>query len=474
MQLKFNNEFNDIIENVNNYKKIEELNIKEYVEKIINQIYLYDIDKEEYSCIKCNSILKNGVCKNCNKKYNIKNEIYKVYSYELYDDYILNFCIYYFDIQDALLLYKFEIDYNINNQNYEITITNVYQITNLGLYDLVNDVYKSFKEYEKEYVTNKTYIIDNHTYLYKDNLDILKTNYLYKYTLLWEFKYIENININLLSLALYPIYYKQFEYLMKMGLYNLAINNPYDYVHKNFKDNFGLDKKYYEFMKEINITKEELEILKIIKEPNKELIDYYSDNSYLAIELSRYVKLDKLKKYLESQNLSSESLYEYRDYISYLEKLSLDLTDKDNLFPKNLLEEHDKLELQIELAENKDINDKITSLSNILKINTYEDDKYVIYSANNIESLIDESRQMHNCVRTYIESVGENKCQIYFMRHKKSVNESFVTIEVKDNSIVQARCKYNKLPDDKIKEVLKKWERTLIPICNEEIEYEFI
>lgn len=468
MQLKFNDEFNDIIENVKTYKKINELNIKDFVEKILNKLYLYDLEKDNYVCLTCKSILKNGICKHCNKKYNVENEIYKIYSYELYDDYILNFYIYYFDMQETLLLYKFRIDYNINNQNYKIGINNVYQITNLGLYDLVTDEYISFKEYEKKHIIDKNYIIDSHEYLYKDNLDILKTNYLYKYTLLWELKNIEDVNIDYLSLTLYPIYYKQFEYLMKMKLYSLALTCPYLFLYKNFKDNFGVDKKYYKFMKENNITGDELEILKIIKEPNKELIDYYSSNSYLAIELSKYVKLDKLKKYLESQKLSNDYLYEYRDYISYLEKLSLDLTDKNNLFPKNLLEEHDKLELQIELIENKDIEVKINFLSNMLKINIYEDDKYIIYPASSIKSLIDESRQMHNCVRTYINNFGENKCQIYFMRRKDDVNKSFVTVEVKDNIVVQARCKYNELPDSKINEVLKKWEKTLIPVCNEE------
>ena len=133
-----------------------------------------------------------------------------------------------------------------------------------------------------------------------------------------------------------------------------------------------------------------------------------------------------------------------------------------------MLEEHDKLELQIELTENKNVNDKITFLSNILNLNVYEDDNYIIFPARDIKSLIDESRQMHNCVRTYIDKVGENKCQIYFMRYKDNPKESFVTIEVRDNVVVQARCKYNKLPDNKINEVLNRFEKSLIPIYNEE------
>ena len=48
-------------------------------------------------------------------------------------------------------------------------------------------------------------------------------------------------------------------------------------------------------------------------------------------------------------------------------------------------------------------------------------------------------------------------------------NKSFVTIEVKNNKIVQARAKFNEEPQDEIMKILRKWETTLLSVENEEI-----
>ena len=81
--------------------------------------------------------------------------------------------------------------------------------------------------------------------------------------------------------------------------------------------------------------------------------------------------------------------------------------------------------------------------------------------------MIDEGSQQHNCLRTYISSYSDNLCQIYFMRLKKEKTKSFVTIEVRNNRIVQARAKFNDEPSKEITNILKKWEKTLLPIENE-------
>lgn len=64
-----------------------------------------------------------------------------------------------------------------------------------------------------------------------------------------------------------------------------------------------------------------------------------------------------------------------------------------------------------------------------------------------------------NCVKTYGEYIAKNICQIYFLRKKNDVNKSFVTIEVKDNKVVQARIKYNELPTEEVNKVIRKWEK---------------
>ena len=52
------------------------------------------------------------------------------------------------------------------------------------------------------------------------------------------------------------------------------------------------------------------------------------------------------------------------------------------------------------------------------------------------------------------------------MRYKSNINKSFVTIEVRNGKVVQARTKFNEEPSIEIMNIIKKWERTLIMVVN--------
>ena len=146
--------------------------------------------------------------------------------------------------------------------------------------------------------------------------------------------------------------------------------------------------------------------------------------------------------------------------------MKLNLSDKSILFPKNFIEQHDKITSELIISNNPEINNRIESLSNVISLNNYEDDNFVIFPANSVDSLIDESSQQSNCVRTYCDRVSNNECQIYFMRYKSNINKSFVTIEVRNGKVVQARTKFNEEPSIEIMNIIKKWERTLIMVVN--------
>ena len=145
----------------------------------------------------------------------------------------------------------------------------------------------------------------------------------------------------------------------------------------------------------------------------------------------------------------------------------IDIKDKKILYPDNLLDAHDKLYTEITILEDPSINKDISKLSSLLELNVYEDDKYIIIPASSIESLLDESTQQQNCVRTYSKRYSNNDVQIYFMRKKEDITKSFVTIEVQNGKIIQARTKFNELPSSDINLVLKKWEKQIIPVVNE-------
>lgn len=116
------------------------------------------------------------------------------------------------------------------------------------------------------------------------------------------------------------------------------------------------------------------------------------------------------------------------------------------------------------MIENPEIDEKIKEIAQVLSLNNYEDDEYVIFPASSIADLVEESRQQKNCVRTYCERIANNECHIYFMRRKEEIDKSFVTIEVRNNEIVQARVKYNELPCEEISRILEKWENNIISV----------
>ena len=219
-------------------------------------------------------------------------------------------------------------------------------------------------------------------------------------------------------------------------------------------------------MKDININYSQLEALRLCNTSDIKIINFISDNFYIFDVILKYTDIISVYEYFQKQNLSNNNIDEYYDYIICCEKLKLNLSDKNILFPKNFIEQHDKITSELIISNNPEINNRIESLSNVISLNNYEDDNFVIFPANSVDSLIDESSQQSNCVRTYCDRVGNNECQIYFMRYKSNINKSFVTIEVRNGKVVQARTKFNEEPSIEIMNIIKKWERTLIMVVN--------
>lgn len=72
--------------------------------------------------------------------------------------------------------------------------------------------------------------------------------------------------------------------------------------------------------------------------------------------------------------------------------------------------------------------------------------------------------QQHNCVSTYAERIAKGECTIYFMRLLEDKKSSLVTVEVKNNSVVQKRTKYNKPTNSKQDRFLDIWEKEVLSV----------
>ena len=505
-QLKWDENLEEIIWDIPYWQTANDIpsNIQKYIEEISSKRVVYDFKTKHICCSKClEELNSDNYCAYCHIQYpnftkdNIdEGQIFLNKSSNL-KNIDFTFKYYVFDIVDNIIfLYVIRENITYYNplslipyQNSYLDIAKAYLVKKDGLTDLKTNKFISFEflntlnqkletndDYwenidDEEFNIYETIFLDIPTsYVYSSNLNELK-NTIYKYTKIWLLQdyFRKHQNYSLASLTLYPLFFPQFEYLINYQLYDLALSNPsYFKSGHNFYEIFGLDKKYLPFMTKYNLKFNEYCLLKLCKLEDIATLNFFSkyynyyDHQIETLVLDYKINLTTLKDYLLKS--SHHDFLEYLDYINMAQELQLDLDNKKLLYPKNLRAAHDKLFDELKVIDDPKIDGKIKTLSSILTLNNYEDEKYLIFPASSSASLVLESKGQKNCVRLYGERIANNECQIYFMRKKSNPEKSFITIEVADNHVVQARLKYNKMPSEEIFNILKKWEKTLIPL----------
>lgn len=254
--------------------------------------------------------------------------------------------------------------------------------------------------------------------------------------------------------------FESFELLWKMGLHRLALNAKYFNKKGSFLKRFGVPKSFLKFMIENDIGYEDYRILKLLQETNKELISryrmydynylsfmnkqgflkqpdilqkFYCDSSTLKV-ICKYVPLKKFLKYQKGV----KNIHIYADYLNMANKLGFSIKSKKRLFPYQLKAWHDKLSNKLEIMD--DMNTQFAVYLRYLELSkyTYEDDKYIIFPAPSVDSIKDEGQQQGNCVATtYLQPYLKKQTEIYFIRTLKDPTKSFITLEYKENRVIQ-------------------------------------
>lgn len=177
------------------------------------------------------------------------------------------------------------------------------------------------------------------------------------------------------------------------------------------------------------------------------LIDEYG---YTVKGLMHY--LDYLKTYEAIEDMG-HILGEIYDYANMMEQIS----NKFDKYPRHFLTTHkiacrnyNRLKQEFKEEEFKKRIDK--SLEK-----TFGEYKFIY--PDSTQDIKNESVQMNNCVSSYIDRVIDGKCHILFLRYKDSPDKSLVTIEVRDNAIVQALQKYNNPLTKEQQEIVDKWNK---------------
>lgn len=172
-------------------------------------------------------------------------------------------------------------------------------------------------------------------FLYTANLELLKNTNIYKNSNIWLLNDCSVVKeCNLCSLTLFPIDYKEFAYLINLKLYELALWNSNNIKYNNdFEITFGISKKYYSFMKKINIKYNQLIALQLYNTTDINKLNFIANNVYEFEFILKYINFDKFYNYYQSKKLNTEDIYEYKNYLEYCLNNDLDLKNEDILFP---------------------------------------------------------------------------------------------------------------------------------------------
>lgn len=203
-------------------------------------------------------------------------------------------------------------------------------------------------------------------------------------------------------------------------------------------------------------------------------------NQYLSTlpirELFKGWELKKYFDYVEKRNISDRL---YLDYLNACQHLNVDMTLKQNLFPKDFQRWHDIRIAQyaeqkaIEQA-NKDL-ELTKKLADVAKkympLQHNKRSAYICVIARTPADLIHEGETLHHCVgrMCYDLRMANEESLIFFIRTKTQPEKPFVTLEysLKTHKVLQCYGIRNSKPND---ETLHYVNKIWLPYANKTIK----
>lgn len=233
-----------------------------------------------------------------------------------------------------------------------------------------------------------------------------------------------NLFINLLNKEYYSI---KHEAIAKLITYDLCFN------YRNSTYYYGYSNDYKE------------RFMSLINEYN------YKPKSLLK-------HLDNLITY-EALDSLENIINEFYDYV----KMMSAITNKYEKYPKNFLTTHkiacrNYNRLKIEYSEEIFNKRKDKSLE-------FTYGNYKIIYPKTTDDIKEEGISLNHCVSSYIGSVIDGKCHILFLREKDELDKSLVTLEIRNNKVIQARGKFNRDVNKKEQMVIDEYNKKLERLC---------
>lgn len=185
------------------------------------------------------------------------------------------------------------------------------------------------------------------------------------------------------------------------------------------------------------------------------------------------LSVEKLFKYIYKDVPEQQYLYAPSKIVSYLcdsFRMCKQLGLTFDKAPKALVRYHDVLTKEINLCKDRQNDETIKNVarkySHLEKITELDEegkciDKYSILIAKSATDIVQEGKNMHHCVGSYVNKMMNEDCVILFLRMSKVLDLSFITIEYNPhtNSIVQIKASQNRKADKEVIDYIQKWAK---------------
>ena len=175
-------------------------------------------------------------------------------------------------------------------------------------------------------------------------------------------------------------------------------------------------------------------------------------NDYKYNAKSLFVYLDELKTF-EAINDMKCLIHEIYDYARMMSTIS----NKYDKYPRHFLTTH-KIACRNYNRLRKEFSEELfKKYINKDYECTYKD--YVFIYPSCTQDIKDEATAQNNCVASYIDRVIDGNCHIMFLRKIDSPDKSLVTIEIRNNKIVQAKRRFNYPITQEDQEAIDYWNK---------------
>ena len=236
------------------------------------------------------------------------------------------------------------------------------------------------------------------------------------------------------------------------------------YISGDLKVNFNkTESEWLDLIEELKQYEEDLEFYKIDYK-----YSYYGDSSLLETILEFYTSniylqenytLSKLINYVVNETINQgytsirNFLNELRDYLSMCKQLGV----KPTLYSSYLKQTHDitsrNYQIKVESEKEEIFSDRYKDFK------PYKTENYIVIAPKETKDLQEEGSRLNHCVASYIKRVIDGQCLIYFLRKQDKQEESLITLEVKDNAIVQVKGSHNRKPSEEERKALEQFAK---------------